>query len=152
MPEILHQLVIDVPPAATFDAITEQRGLASWWTTDVKAQPKVGSIAEFGFNGRSIVFDIRVVALDKPNFVRWHCLAGHPEWCNTDLIFALSSRKGGTLLRFAHRGWESSDGILAQCSYDWARYLASLKSYLETGTGTPHDAKKTEDDTLSAIG
>ena len=151
MAEILHQLVIAVPPPATFAAITEQRGIASWWTTDVKAEPKVGSIAEFGFNGRAMVFDVRIVALDKPNFVRWHCLAGHAEWCNTDLIFALSSRHGGTLLRFAHRGWESSDGILAQCSYDWARYLTSLKSYLETGTGMPHDAgAKTETHPLPA--
>ncbi len=112
MPEILHQLIIDVPPSATFDAITEQKGLSSWWTTDVKAEPTVGSIAEFGFNERAVVFDMRIVALDKPNFIRWHCLAGHPG--------------------------EFSDGILAQCSYDWARYLTSLKSYLETGTGSPH--------------
>jgi uncharacterized protein YndB with AHSA1/START domain len=138
MPEILHQLIIEVPPPATFDAITEERGLSKWWTTDVRAQPKAGSIAEFGFNDRAVVFHMRIVAIDKPNFVRWHCLAGHPEWCNTDLVFSMSARKGATLLRFAHRGWESSEGILAQCSYDWARYLSSLKSYLEKGTGSPH--------------
>jgi uncharacterized protein YndB with AHSA1/START domain len=138
MPEILHQLIIEVPPPATFDAITEERGLSKWWTTDVRAQPNAGSIAEFGFNDRAVVFHMRIVAIDKPHFVRWHCLAGHPEWCNTDLVFAMSSRKGATLLRFAHRGWVSSEGILAQCSYDWARYLSSLKSYLEKGTGSPH--------------
>lgn len=138
MPEILHQLVIDVPPTAVFGAITQKKGLSSWWTTDVKAQPEVGSIAEFGFNSRAALFEMRVVALDKPNFVRWHCLGGHPEWSNTDITFALSARDGVTVLRFAHRGWESSEGILAQCSYDWARYLSSLKSYLETGTGSPH--------------
>ena len=138
MAEILHQLVIDVPPGGVFDAITQQKGLSQWWTTDVRAEPKVGSIAEFGFNSRAAVFEIRIVALDRPNFVRWHCLVGHPEWSNTDLTFALSGRAGATVLRFAHRGWESSEGILAQCSYDWARYLASLKSYLETGSGSPH--------------
>jgi uncharacterized protein YndB with AHSA1/START domain len=138
MPEILHQLVIDVPPAGVFAALTEQKGLSSWWTTDVRAEPRVGSIAEFGFNSRSAVFEIQIVALDKPNFVRWHCLVGHPEWANTDIVFALTGHAGGTVLRFAHRGWESSEGILAQCSFDWARYLASLKSYLETGTGQPH--------------
>jgi len=56
MPEILHQLVIDVPPIAVFDAITQQKGLSKWWTTDVRAEPKVGSIAEFGFNSRAAVF------------------------------------------------------------------------------------------------
>lgn len=140
MPEILHQLVINVPPPAVFDAITQKNGLSSWWTTDVHAEAKVGTISEFGFNSRAVVFEMRVVALDRPNFVRWHCLAGHSEWSNTDLTFALSAREGGTVLRFSHRGWESSEGILAQCSYDWGRYLASLKSYLETGTGNPHSA------------
>jgi uncharacterized protein YndB with AHSA1/START domain len=140
LPEILHQLVIEVPPAAVFDAITTQRGLSSWWTIDVKAEPTIGSIGEFGFNSRAAVFEIRVVGLDRPHFVRWHCLAGHAEWANTDLVFAMSTHRSGTVLRFAHRGWESSDGILAQCSYDWARYLTSLKSYLETGTGSPHRA------------
>lgn len=138
VPEILHQVVITVPREAVFDAITTGKGLSSWWTTDTRAEPQVGSIAEFGFNSRAVVFEIRIVALDRPNFVRWHCLAGHAEWANTDMVFALSSRDGGTILRFAHRGWESSEGILAQCSYDWARYLSSLKSYLETGTGSPH--------------
>jgi uncharacterized protein YndB with AHSA1/START domain len=140
LPEILHQLVIMVPPAAVFDAITTQKGLSSWWTTDAKAEAKVGSIAEFGFNSRAMVFEIRIVALDKPNFVRWHCLVGHAEWANTDMVFSTALHRGGTVLRFAHRGWESSEGILAQCSYDWARYLSSLKAYLETGTGSPHQA------------
>ncbi len=140
MPEILHQLVINVLPDAVFDAITTQKGLSRWWTTDVKAEPTVGSIAEFGFNSRAMVFDMRVVGLDRPNFIRWHCLAGHPEWANTDLVFAISTHRDGAVLRFAHRGWESSEGILAQCSYDWARYLASLKSYLEKGAGSPHSA------------
>ena len=76
MAEILHQLVIDVPPGGVFDAITQQKGLSQWWTTDVRAEPKVGSIAEFGFNSRAAVFEIRIVALDRPNFVRWHCLVG----------------------------------------------------------------------------
>lgn len=140
MPEILHQLIIEVSPTAVFDAITTQQGLSSWWTTDVKVEPKVGSIAEFGFNSHATAIDMRIVALDKPNFVRWHCLVGYSEWANTDLIFALSPHRKGTVLRFAHRGWEASDGILPRCSYEWAVYLTSLKSYLETGTGSPHGA------------
>lgn len=140
MPEILHQLVIKVTPTAVFDAITTQKGLSSWWTTDVKAEPVVGSIAEFGFNNRATVFEMRIVGLDRPRFIRWHCLVGHVEWANTDLIFTMTTHRSGTVLRFAHRGWEISDGILAQCSYDWAMYLTSLKSYVETGTGSPHVA------------
>jgi uncharacterized protein YndB with AHSA1/START domain len=131
--EILHQVFIKAAPEAVYDAIATEQGLSSWWTTDVHAETKVGSIAEFGFNNRATVFEMRVVALDPPHFIRWHCLAGHSEWANTDIVFSITPHKGGALLRFAHRGWESSEGLLAQCSYDWAIYLSKLKSYVETG-------------------
>jgi hypothetical protein len=39
--------------------------------------------------------------------------------------------------RFAHSGWRTVTDMFAACNYDWAQFLASLKSYCETGTGTP---------------
>jgi len=34
MPDILHQLTIKVPPEPVWEALTRQKGLASWWTRD----------------------------------------------------------------------------------------------------------------------
>lgn len=142
VPDILHQVVIDRPASPVYRALTEPDGLAAWWTTDVDAEPELGSVASFGFDGRSTVFKMKIEELSPSEFVRWHCVGGHPEWEHTEITFDLteegSNGTARTILYFAHRGWESTDGILAMCSFEWARYLMSLKAYVETGTGSPH--------------
>jgi uncharacterized protein YndB with AHSA1/START domain len=138
MPEILHQLRINAPVERVYAALTQQTGLASWWTKDTRAAPTLGSIAQFGFNNRQIIFKMQIDALEPNKQVQWRCLGDHPEWTDTEVIFELSPDVAGTTLRFSHFKWKSTDGILARCSYDWARYLTSLKSYLETDTGMPH--------------
>lgn len=141
MPDIVHQLVIDAPASRVYEALTEPSGLASWWTADVEAEPELGSVANFGFDDRETVFKMRIEELEADRFVRWHCVGGHPEWEHTELTFDLTEEEGRTTLFFAHRGWESTDGILAFCSFDWARFLISLRHYLETGTGSPHSGR-----------
>ncbi len=44
----------------------------------------------------------------------------------------------GTLVRFSHGGWASTKGIYANCNFDWAYYLRSLRALVESGEGTPH--------------
>jgi uncharacterized protein YndB with AHSA1/START domain len=140
MPEILQQLSIKASPAQLFAAISEQKGLANWWTADTVAKPKGGAVAEFGFNHRQVVFRMQIEELEQNQRVVWRCLGGHPEWTGTYLVFELTEEPDGkgTVVRMGHFGWRSTDGILAMCSYDWARYLTSMKSYLETGRGMPH--------------
>ncbi len=138
MPEILHQVHLGAPPARVFDALTERDGLAAWWTRDVLATPQVGSVARFGFCRREVVFRMFVQDLKAPELVRWRCLGGHPEWRDTEVAFTLSPDGDGTTLAFAHRGWTSTTGIFPLCSFDWARYLLSLKAYVETGRGVPY--------------
>ncbi|MDQ3699221.1 MAG: SRPBCC domain-containing protein [Gemmatimonadota bacterium] len=138
MPEIHHQLTIHATPEAVYDALTRAEGLASWWTTDVVAEPRVGAVAEFGFNNRRTVFRMEITELRPSTSVRWRCVGGHPEWDGTEIVFALTPAPEGTVLRLHHLRWQWRDGVLAQCSFDWARYLMSLRAYAETGTGTPH--------------
>ncbi len=138
MPDILHRVAIHVSPEQVYHALTMPAGLAAWWTRDVTAEPTVGSVALFGFNRREVVFRMFVQELVEASRVGWHCLGGHPEWKDTEITFVLSPVVEGTVLDFAHRGWKSCEGIFAVCNFDWARYLASLKTYLETGAGAPH--------------
>lgn len=138
MADILHELTIRTTPAKAFRAVTSADGLSHWWTKDSAAQPRVGSIAEFGFNKRAVVFRMQVVSLKRNREVRWRCLGGHPEWTGTRLVFSFTAVTGGTRVRFSHLGWKSNSGILAMCSFDWARYLMSLREYLESERGAPH--------------
>jgi len=50
MPNILHRVRIKAPPDKVYKALTEERGLAGWWTKNTKASPTVGAINQFRFN------------------------------------------------------------------------------------------------------
>lgn len=137
MADILHQLTIADSPDRVYQALTQQTGLAAWWTRRCDAEPRLGSIASFYFVDGAVRFRMRIDALEPAQKVAWTCLGDDPEWQDTHLTFDLSPHPDGTLLNFSHRHWQSTTGIFAMCSYDWARYLTSLKSYLETGRGQP---------------
>jgi len=141
MPDIMHQPTIKATPEAIYAAITEQNGLAAWWTTDTTAKPKVGTVSEFGFGKKDTFIRMQVEELVPFSKVRWRCISGIGEWEHTQLTFELQSKGANTILVFRHLGWRSTDGVLALCSFDWAHYLMSLRSLVETGTGNPHQAK-----------
>jgi quinol monooxygenase YgiN/uncharacterized protein YndB with AHSA1/START domain len=136
--DILHRTTIKAPSSAVYQALTVGEQLGLWWTEDCDAEPQVGSVAHFRFNRGAVTFAMRIDELDRDRRVVWHCLGEHPEWRGTTVTFELSPAAAGTELTFGHRGWRSTQGIFPLCSFDWARYLLSLRALLETGTGTPH--------------
>jgi uncharacterized protein YndB with AHSA1/START domain len=75
MADILHLVNIAAPPQKIFAALTEQRGLAGWWTEDVEAEPRAGTIAKFRF-GDDGGSDMAIKALEPHRLVRWLCV-GH---------------------------------------------------------------------------
>jgi len=139
MPEILHRLTLPADPAEVYEQLTTSEGLSGWWTTDAKAQAKVGSKAVFGFC-ESRRLEMEIVALEPDAKVVWKCIGGDPEWLDTTITFSLKRTPDRTELTLAHTGWKSTDGHLAECSFQWALYLQSLQSFLGTGIGHPHKA------------
>jgi len=137
MAEILHQIAITAPARKVFEALTTAAGLAGWWTPDVKAEARRGSIAEFGFNGHRVVFRMRVDTLETDRRVAWTCEGDVDEWKGTRLQFELDDEGGHTTLRFSHTGWRSTDGIFRICNTDWGRLMYSLKDYAEGRDATP---------------
>jgi uncharacterized protein YndB with AHSA1/START domain len=138
MADILHLVSIDSTPDKVFGALSERRGLAGWWTEDVAAEPKVGTVAMFRF-GEHGGCDMEIVALEPDRLVRWHCVAhlSGDEWIGTELTFDLRAEKGATVVRFSHRGWPEAGDFFRFCSTRWALYLVSLKNLVETGKGNP---------------
>jgi uncharacterized protein YndB with AHSA1/START domain len=137
MPDIRQLVTIDAPVGVVFMALTQQEGLAGWWTTDVEIKPVVGSIASFKFGDR-YRNTMRVVTLDTNERVEWICLNGDPEWVDTSFTFELESREGATVVRFTHGDWREITDFYATCNYHWGFFLRSLKTYCETGTGEPY--------------
>jgi len=138
MADILHEVEINTSPTKVYEAITQQQGLASWWTTDTKAKPEVGSISEFGFDGGKFLIKMEVAALEPNHKVEWKSRLGAPDWDGTYVTWELTSVAGGTKLLFGHRNYASTDGSYASVNYNWGKYLSSLKDYLETGKGSPN--------------
>lgn len=137
MAEILHELFIKAPPGKVYQALTESKGLANWWTRHVNAEPRINSIAQFAFDHGKTVLRMKILRLLPNKTVVWHCVGGHPEWEDTQIYFDLMPTREGCTLIFAHRGWKRPTGSFARCSFDWARYLMSLRSYIEKGKGYP---------------
>ena len=140
MVDIRQMLLIDAPADTVYRAITEQEGLAGWWTVQALAKPEVGSTADFKFGDRYHTA-MRVRGLEPPRRVQWECVEGDHEWVGTTIVFDLERKGDQTLLRFVHGGWREVTDFYASCNYNWGYYLASLKSYCETGAGTPFEYK-----------
>ena len=138
MPDIVQELTIEAAPEKVFNALTRQEELAQWWTNHVTAVPKVGSIAEFSFNNGAVVFRMEIAELNPGKRVHWIVRHGPPHWEGTDVTWDLSPVGGGTKLLFGHHGFAVGNAAYEETPGGWQYFLGSLKSYLETGKGTPH--------------
>jgi uncharacterized protein YndB with AHSA1/START domain len=137
MPDIRHFVTIDAPPKVVYKAVTEQEGLAGWWTTETIARPEVGTILEFKF-GDKYHDKMRLTKLVPDRRVEWECTEGDKEWVGTRFAFDLEDKDGKTVVRFGHDAWREATDFYALCNTTWAFYMQSLKSYCETGKGTPY--------------
>jgi uncharacterized protein YndB with AHSA1/START domain len=143
MPDILHELTIAATPDVVYQAITEARGVTRWWAPEAIVQPKVGSKAECRFRGGQFVIPVEINRLEPGRNFDWAVKGGLPEWSGTYVRWNLTPVDNGTKVRFGHCDHASTDGLFANNSYTWPRYLTSLKDYVETGKGRPGQAPGT---------
>ena len=53
---LVHQVNIKATPDTIYKALSTAQGLQSFWTSESKAEPKVGAIATFGFGCSRLTF------------------------------------------------------------------------------------------------
>jgi uncharacterized protein YndB with AHSA1/START domain len=138
MANMRHEVEIDAPPEKVFEAITTQAGLRGWWTADSMAEPRVGSVAVFGFYNRRLLFRMRIEKLTPGKKVVWTCLGENDEWKGTRLIWQISQKEGTTVLRFVHGDWRSISGYFAYCNSTWGMLMYRLKDYAEGKAPGPY--------------
>src|SRR5713226_4733551 len=90
---LVHQVNVKATPDTIYKAVSTGEGLASFWTSDSKAEAKVGSIATFGFGGPTQ--RMRVDELKPGKRVKWVALADFPNWDGTTVTWDLSSAENG---------------------------------------------------------
>jgi uncharacterized protein YndB with AHSA1/START domain len=141
------KLEIGAPASTVYEALTTQQGLRGWWTADCDAGTGVGAQATFRFDGTFKVMRIERLLPDAE--VCWKCVEAHidapglltrtDEWTGTSIVFRLVPRSPSeTLLEFEHIGLVPQVECYEICTRGWQQFLASLKSYAETGKGAPH--------------
>lgn len=135
MAEIRHNVVIKATPEKVYQAITTQKGIENWWCKHTTAKPEVGFVNIFIFG--KFRNEMKVTELTPNKRVAWECIHSMEEWIGTTISFDLEEKNGNTMLRFAHADWRAVTDMYASCNYDWALFMKSLKSFCETGTGTP---------------
>ena len=69
--------------------------------------------------------------------LHWISSQGPPQWAETSVIWQLEPIHNGTRLLFTYDGFVKKDEAYDQTRGNWDYFLDSLKSYLETGKGTP---------------
>ena len=131
MPEMHHHIQIGASPQKVYDAIATQKGLQGWWTGDSVAEPRVGSVAEFGFYNRKILFRMRIDELQPGKRVVWTCIGDHDEWKDTRLTWEISQAEGASILNFVHGNWRATTSFFASCNSTWGLLMYRLKDYVE---------------------
>lgn len=135
---IRHEVGIKASPQAVYQALTDTKKLAGWWTADTRGHgSEVGGVLEFRFGEYCKRF--KVIELQSGKLVRWKSTGGEndDEWDGTEISFSLSTDEKQCYVLFSHSGWRSDSGFLPHCSTKWAVFMLSLKDLLEKGMGQP---------------
>jgi uncharacterized protein YndB with AHSA1/START domain len=130
---------MSAPLPRVYEAVATTDGISSWWTRDgVRGESIEGSRLQFFFGQPDPAAVMEVTALRPDRHVAWTCVEGADEWVGTHLAFDLARTDDQTVVLFTHADWRSPTEFMAHCSARWAYFLLSLKSYTETGQGTPY--------------
>jgi uncharacterized protein YndB with AHSA1/START domain len=138
MSSIEQSVVIEAKPAKVFAALTEQAGYNGWWSKDCQIGKQAGdeSSLKFDKQGTIVSMRFRIDAIVRDEEVRWTCVAHDmPDWVGTTLRWSIARQGDGTLVRLEHAGWKGQ--APEPVTQGWQHFLASLRSFVETGKGEP---------------
>jgi uncharacterized protein YndB with AHSA1/START domain len=101
--EIWHEVLINVSPSDLYEAVTDKKKIAHWWTTDRRGQSEVGKTLEFWFGESRASALMQVTALKPHELVQWRVVdGGAKDWIGTELEFKIFRDQGKTFLHFRH--------------------------------------------------
>ncbi len=142
-----YTAVLNLPasPATVSALFTSAAGVSRWWgPTEGDGAAGGTLVTSFGDYGANTM---RVLEAG-PARVVWESIAsdgttptGHAkEWLGTTMEFDIVPAGAGTELRFRHAGLTPQLECWHDCAAAWAQFMASIKTFAETGTGTPFGA------------
>jgi uncharacterized protein YndB with AHSA1/START domain len=137
---IERELILPVPRARVWAALTEPAHLSAWFGTNATIDPRPGGAVTFEWDGSTGPQgrNLGVIEVVEPlrHFVfRWQTLAEDPTVPPTRVEFTLEDHPQGTRLRLVESGFASLPTHVRRSSHDsntegWARELGELATYL----------------------
>lgn len=135
---------INAIEVSVYEALTSY--IPKWWTVMFEgSSDKQGDSFTIYF-GTSIFKTILVEELVPNKKVVWNVtnslidipeLTNKKEWIGTTIVWELQSKVGSTELHLAHIGLTPQVECYTICEGGWHQFIASLKAFLETGSGNP---------------
>jgi len=132
---------IKAPISTVYNALTTEEGLGRVWTKKLTVKPEIGFINEFDFDEEYLT-KMKINDLQENKKVVWECTESDKEWVGTGISFELSENKGVTTVLLKHFNWRELTDFYRWCSYNWAMFLYSLKTYCESEEGLPYQERK----------
>ncbi len=137
MSAIIEGRLIAAAPERVWAALTNPYEITRWWSSKAQITPEIGTLAEFRFSPPAGTLQFEVAEVDQGKQMRWISRQGPPQWAGTSVTWFLEPVQSGANLVFTHDGFAQVDEVYEEIRGNWRYFLDSLKSYLETGKGTP---------------
>ncbi|MCE1188501.1 MAG: SRPBCC domain-containing protein [Ignavibacteria bacterium] len=122
-----------------FRALTTKEGIAGWWTSANSFILNDGNeYLSLDFGQVSKLMRVQKSELEFTlNWIVEECTL--PEWPGTTITITLKpDMESHTLLQLVHDDLIPELKCYKSCAHGWEYFLASLKSFVETGKGHPY--------------
>jgi len=141
---------VNAAPESAYAAVTV--GFENWWTVPDRTFQQVGDQAKFMFPPGESFWTLEAVKLDPGTRVETVCVDAHhlheglppeveKEWLGTRIVWSIVGKDGYTDITVEHEGLIPSLNCYEVCEAGWDFFfVSSLKTYLNTGEGRPHQA------------
>jgi uncharacterized protein YndB with AHSA1/START domain len=137
MAAIRHRVGIKSSARSVYDALTQPTQLVGWWASAATGFPAAGQQLVLHFADLAQVC-FQVLGLVPDSRVKLKCASGPTSWVGSELHVNLEPANDQVFVTLDHVNVDPADPSYLYFSTKWPVYLLSLKSFLETGRGTPY--------------
>ena len=145
-----HEIVIDAPLEAVWQAITDAEELTRWFVQEASIDPRVGGMLTFSW-GEGETGENRIDAFEPNRRLRLISMPfemGAAKYDGTTPMvneYTIERRDGKTVLRLVNSGIPNApewDGFYDGTESGWRSFLRTLRHYLEHHAGKPRTTIK----------
>lgn len=142
--DYIYEIDLNATVDSVYDALTN--GIPLWWTEQFEGSAnregstftvrfgdrvfKTMNVKELSSNTR-VVWSVMDAKLDVPG------VDDPTEWIGTTIVWDILRQEDHARVRLTHIGLQPVVSCYEVCADGWREFIASLKSYVETGAGSP---------------